>query len=163
MFRPRGLRGLVALSVAVVCGLLTACSSKECTLIGCGFPFEVMLQSDPVGWSPGKYTVAVIADGAMGSCDLTFPLGSCQNAPTCTGAHDWFLGYVGCASPADQQSIRSVGFNTAPTNVELVVDRDGQRLSDSVFSPTYHSYEVNGPGCGPSCQAAPAATISIPR
>jgi hypothetical protein len=152
--------------VAVVCGLqLMACSSttKECTLIGCGFPFEVMFQSGPAGWTPATYTVAVVADGAMGSCDLTLPLASCQSAPTCTGAHDWFLAYVGCGAPADQQSIRSVGFINPPTSVELVVGRDGQQLSDSVFSPTYHSYEPNGPGCGPPCQGAPAATITIPQ
>src|SRR3954452_13553113 len=103
---------LAALGLIVVCGgELLGCSSKQCTLIGCGAPFEVRFQVAGAQWSPGTYNVTVTADGTTASCDLTLPLASCQTSSVaCTGVHDWDLEYGGCALPPEQHAIYGLIF-----------------------------------------------------
>ena len=70
------LRSAVALGI-VLTGAIQGCSStKECTLIGCGPPFEVAFAPSGGQWLSGTYSVAVTADGSAGSCDVTLPFAS---------------------------------------------------------------------------------------
>ena len=158
------LRWLVALCLITVGGSqMLGCSSKQCTLIGCGPPFTVSFQVAGGQWSPATYNVTVTADGTAASCDLTLPLGSCQTSPlACTGTHDWDVDYGGCALPPEQHAIYGVTFwRTTPVNVEVVLSRDGRDLAEGTFTPTYQSSQPNGPGCGDTCYGAPAATIPV--
>lgn len=150
--------------LAVVCGgLVAGCSSKQCTLIGCGPSFEVRFIVGQDGWPPGTYNVTVTADGATGSCDVTLPFPSCQTSSmACTGIRDWDVEAGGCALPAEQHAIYGVVFwRTAPMNVELAVSRDGEELKEGAFTPIYQSSYPNGPGCGEPCYGAPASTMAI--
>jgi hypothetical protein len=156
------LRRLVALSVAIVCGgPLLGCSAKQCTLIGCAAPFEARFQVAAGQWPAGTYKVSVTADGIAASCDVTLPLGSCQTSSLeCMGSPDWDVDYGGCALPPEQHAIYGVTFwRTTPTNVDIVLSRDGRQLAEGTFTPIYQSSQPNGPGCGDTCFGAPAATI----
>jgi len=158
------LQRLVALLLIVVCGAQAlGCSSKACTLIGCGPAFEVRFQLAGGNWSAGTYNVTVTADGTAASCDVTLPLGSCQTSSVlCTGVHDWEFSYGGCALPPEQHAIYGITFwRATPTNVEVVFSRDGQQLAEGTFTPIYESSEPNGPGCGDTCYGAPAVTMPI--
>jgi hypothetical protein len=150
------------LGLALVCMAQVGCSTKECTLIGCGPRFEVRFMPAAGKWSAGTYTVAVTADGTAGSCVATLPFPSCQVAPECTGSRDWYLLDSGCALAPDQHGISGLVFGmSTPANVAVVVTRDGQQLADGVFTPTYESSQPNGPGCGDTCFGAMAGVMAI--
>ena len=158
------LRRLVAICLVVGGGgQVLSCSSKVCTAIGCGAGFEVRFQGSGGEWSPGTYNVTVIADGATASCEVTLPLGPCQTSSmACTGVRDWEVQYGGCALPPEQHALYGVTFwRATPANVQVVVRRDGQQVGAGTFTPTYQTSQPNGPGCGPTCYGAPAATIPI--
>jgi hypothetical protein len=150
--------------LAVVCGgQALGCSSKACTLIGCGPPFQVRFDVSQSQWPPGTYNVAVTADGTAASCDVTLPLASCQTSSVaCTGVHDWDVDYGGCALPPEQHAIYGVTFSgTTPMHVDVVFSRDGGQLATGMFAPIYQTSQPNGPGCGDSCYGAPSATMPI--
>ena len=149
----------------LLCGGQPGCSSKACTLIGCGPAFQVTYQvaGGQSAWSPGVYNVTVTADGSTTSCDVTLPLGDCQTSSLqCTGNPDWSFDYGGCALPPEQHRIYGVTFWAAmPANVEIVFSRDGVPLGEGTFTPTYRSSQPNGPECDPTCHGAPEATMPI--
>lgn len=160
--RTKHLASCVALGLVLVCTAQVGCSTKECTLIGCGPPFEVRFMPAGGRWSAGTYNVAVTADGTEGSCVVILPFPSCQAAPVCTGSRDWYLLDSGCALAPDQHGISGLVFAmSTAANVEVVVSRDGQQLADGVFTPTYKTSQPNGPGCGDTCLGAPAGTMAI--
>jgi hypothetical protein len=149
---------LVVTGAAQVVG----CSTKECTLIGCGPPFEVRFQLAEGKWSPGTYTIRATADGITGSCDQTLPFVSCQGSSlVCTGTRDWEVESGGCALPPDQQAIYGIVFRATPVAVDVSVSTDDRQLGRGTFTPSYQSSQPNGPGCGDTCYGAPAATLSI--
>jgi hypothetical protein len=155
---------LLALCLIVACGGQTlGCSSKACTLIGCGPAFEVRFQLAAGRWSAGTYDVTVTADGTTASCEVTLPFASCQTTSlSCTGVRDWQLDHGGCALPSEQHAIYGITFGRAtPMSVDVVVSRDGQQLGEGRFTPIYESSEPNGPGCGDTCYGAPAVTMPI--
>jgi hypothetical protein len=159
---PRVTQRYVALALALLCIAQVGCSTKQCTLIGCGPPFEVRFMPPGGKWSAGTYTVAVTADGRAGSCVVTLPFPSCQTAPECTGSRDWYLLDSGCALAPDQHGISGLVFGmSTPMNVEVVVSRDGQQLADGAFTPAYASSQPNGPGCDDTCFGAPAGMMAI--
>jgi len=157
------LRILIALGLSVVLVTEAGCSSKQCTLIGCGPPFEVDFR--PIGgpWSPGKYTISVTADGITGACEITLPSASCQDSPAeCTSNRDWDVLGFGCALPPEQHSISGIVFGrTTPGRVDVAVSGDVSQPAEATFVPGYETTQPNGPGCGDTCFGAPAATMSI--
>jgi hypothetical protein len=158
----RLLQRYVAFGLALLCVVQVGCSTKQCTLIGCGAPFEVTFMPAGGKWAPGTYTVAVTADGTAGSCVVTLPFSSCQVGPDCIGSRGWDLLDSGCALAPDQHGISGLVFRTStPMNVEVVVTRDGQQLATGVFAPAYESSQPNGPGCGDTCFGAPAGMMPI--
>lgn len=159
----------MALRIFVAVGLSAAllaeagCSSKQCTLIGCGPPFEIRFQSIGGRWSPGTYTVSVTADGTTGACEVALPSASCQTSPAeCTPDRDWDILGFGCALPPDEHSISGIVFGrTTPAMVDVVVSGDGRQLAEETFVPSYQTTQPNGPGCGDTCFGAPAGVMSI--
>jgi hypothetical protein len=156
--------GLGALALVTACVALAACSSKECTLVGCGVPFEVTFQ--PVGgrWvMPASYEVDVTADGRVSRCVVALPFPSCAGpGPTCTGDPEWQLLTSGCGLPAEQHGIGGIWFGRSrPAKVDVSVTRGDMRLAVGTFTPTYRTSEPNGPGCGDVCVTAPPATLSV--
>jgi hypothetical protein len=153
---------LVALGIAIACAVQSGCSTKECSLIGCGPPFEVAFASSGGQYPPGTYSVAVTADGTSGNCVVTLPFASCQTAPACMGTRDWDVIDSGCALPPDEDAISGIVFGAArPINIEVVVSRDGKQLADGNFTPSYQSSQPNGPGCGDTCYGASTATVAL--
>jgi hypothetical protein len=166
--RARGsmtrLRRLVVLCSIVAAGdSFLGCSTKTCTLVGCGPAFEVRFQVSGGTWSPGAYDMTVTADGTEASCEVTLPLSPCQtDSSVCTGAPDWQVDYGGCALPPEQHAIYGITFwRTTPASVRVVFSRDDQQLAEGTFTPAYRSSEPNGPGCGDMCYGAPAAALPI--
>jgi hypothetical protein len=157
------LRWLLVLGLAVLGVAQWGCSTKACTLIGCGVPFEVTFTTASGAWAAGTYDVSVTADGDTGTCTVTLPFASCQTSSTvCTGTRKWDATESGCALPADQHSIAGIVFRQAtPANVHVVISRGGQPLADGTFTPVYKSSEPNGPGCGDTCYGAPGAMLSV--
>jgi hypothetical protein len=145
-----GKRNLAALCLVVAgAAQVVGCSTKQCTLIGCGPPFEVRFQFGEGKWSAGTYTIRVTADGTTGSCDQTLPFVSCQSSSlVCTGTREWELESGGCALPPDQHAIYGIVFGTTPVTVDVSVSTDDRQLGQGTFTPSYQSSQPNGPGCG---------------
>jgi hypothetical protein len=141
----------------------TGCSSKVCTLRGCGPAFEVTFRPVNGQWAAGKYAIAVGADGTNGACDVTLPLAPCTSSSTnCQGTRDWYVIESGCALPAEQHAIRGIVFSqTRPAVVDIEVSRDGRHLAADTFTLAYQTSQPNGPDCDPTCIWAPAATLVI--
>ena len=154
---------LAALGVVVACAFQAGCSTKACTLIGCGPPFEITFAPSEGEWLSGTYTVAVSSDGTDGSCDVTLPFASCQTTPSCIGIRHWDVIDSGCALQPDKHAISGVVFRAAPMNVEVIVSRDGRQLADGVFTPSYQSSQPNGHGCGDTCYGAPLLPLRCSR
>lgn len=156
----------IALGLAIVWGAQAGCSTKVCTVIGCPLPFEILFAPQGGLWARGTYLVSVTADGRSGHCAVTLPFPSCAGpAPVCESERDWQLNTSGCALPEEQHGISGImfGIGSAPATVEIAISRGDQRLAARTFTPTFRTYEPNGPGCGDVCTSAPAATLSVER
>jgi hypothetical protein len=156
-------RGLLTVGFGVWIAAQSGCSEKVCTQRGCGSAFEVTFRPTGNQWAAGTYSIAVIADGTSGTCDVTLPFASCTStSTTCQGTRDWYASQSGCALPAGQHAINGIVFSEArPITVDIVVSRDGRQLAAETFTPTYETSQPNGPGCSPTCIGAPAATLAI--
>jgi len=155
-------RSWAVVALAIVSGGQTGCwSSKACTLIGCGNSFQVPFQPAAGHWSPGRYDVTVVADGASGICTVTLPFDSCASAPVCTGADGWSVLESGCALAPELHAIAGVTFTTTPKNVQILISLDGRQVASGSFVPTYKVFQPNGPDCEPTCSQAVAATLVV--
>lgn len=158
---------LAALGCAVIVAWnVTACGSDgtsgECTLIGCGAPFEVEFVRSG-GWPAGDYRVQVDADGQRTVCDITVPF-TCQQSAVCDRADPgFFVTLSGCALDPSQESIGGVVFHgeNTPANVTVEVFLDGASLGSGSFTPTYTESHPNGPDCEPTCKTAPSARLTL--
>ena len=158
-----GLRGLLAAGLVIWLGAQEGCSTKTCTLIGCGLGFEVDFRPTDGQWPAGTYSITVTADGTTGACDVTLPLAPCtSSSSSCQGTRDWNVIESGCGLPTNQHAIAGMVFSQArPMTVAVVVSRGGQQLAAETFAPTYVTSQPNGPDCPGTCIGATAATLSI--
>jgi hypothetical protein len=154
------------LAVIVVAAVLAGCSppsddagNRQCTTIGCASAFQLAFDRRSA-WAPGTYTVEVTADGAKGTCDVTFPL-ACSSKPRCTGPVGWELVLSGCALDPSQHALTAVVFNTGPAMVEVRVLAAGRALGSGRYTPAYKTSQPNGPGCEPTCRSAPIEELSL--
>jgi hypothetical protein len=139
--------------------VFTGCTSKVCTLIGCGTSLEVHFTGATD--KPGRYQIEVVADGAISSCQFTLPQ-ECHAQPTCTPAGPgWLLNKASCAPGEERRTIDGFTFHTgAPTRVEVVVRRDDTVVGTTSTEPVYKESRPNGPDCSPVCHQGDM-TVSI--
>jgi len=121
---------LVIASFASGCG-------QACTVAGCYERVSVALEP-AVG---STYDVELVLDGVAGGFTCTeFQAGEWQSTSE--------------SGSAVVISCQAEGFDLegAPASVEIsVTAQDGSWTGSVDESPTYTTYEPNGPGCGPGC------------
>lgn len=118
---------------------------RGCTEIGCqegvSIDFEYV--------DPGAYVFELVVDGDKVTCKVTLPIQQAPESP-CDAAGA-FLGVVGSALPANQQSIEGLTLpTTTAKTISLRATRDGKVIGEKSFAVPYvTSPGPNGPGCEP--------------
>jgi hypothetical protein len=140
-------------------------TQKACTEMGCenGFKVELNAKDPKKTFGKGAYTVEVLSGGKASKCEISLPLPACEKGPAakCTGDIKVDLVASGCALPPDAHSFGPVSFPESPAEVEIIVKKDKKKLGEGKFKPTYKTVQPNGPGCEPTCNQAPAETITL--
>jgi hypothetical protein len=136
-----------------------ACSSKECTLIGCADSLQVWFTGATD--KPGLYQIEVVADGVPASCQLALPH-TCGTQPSCAGGPpNWRLSISACG-PGQPQSIDGfIFYKDAPASFHFVVRRDDVVVGGGSAQPIYTESRPNGPDCDPVCRQAPDIQAAI--
>lgn len=151
---------LLFLGAALVGLVGASCEPQGCTLIGCGPSFKVELQR--AAWTPGEYTVTVVADDETFECAVSFPL-QCDAPPPCPEDAEFILALSGCAGDPAEHSLPWLEFQqgSVPAAVEVRVHQDGALLGEGAYTPEYDESHPNGPGCEPLCVSAPDAVLAL--
>jgi hypothetical protein len=124
---------------------------KICTQIGCRD--QLVLQALDVKLGPGTYLISVDADGKKGSCPLE--VGKELKTQGCVGDADVKLGLPGSVPVRGPEGGFSLVFGSAPTNVKVTVTSAAKKkIAEQVFTPTYKTFQPNGPDCSPTCKQA---------
>lgn len=149
----------------VLCVLAGACSKgqgpgsvpgeRACTQIGCTDGATIALIKG-TGWQPGGYSFALELDGAPVTCTASLPLKPCAAGPTtvCDPAERVEIVESGCALPVEQQGFTELRLPALVQNVTVAITRDGEKLAESAFTPSYIELRPNGPDCDPVCRVA---------
>lgn len=142
-----------------------ACASKACPLVGCDNAFSAQISVSVSGVPAGTHTVTVTVDGVTTSCSFQFPpdAATLARGVTCSGS-----AYVGltaaqtCQSaggsetcqPVPGQYVESVTVFGTPQSIQVQQTVGGTVVLDEDLTPSYQSYQPNGPDCPPTCQEA---------
>jgi hypothetical protein len=127
------MRYLVGFLIPCVVGLvvLSVGCGQDCSLVGCGDAVTVAL----VPGIDATYDVTLVLDGEAEAFTCTTAGTSWVSVENCTGQGFLLRG--------------------APESVEITVNaEDGSWNGSLSTSPTYRSYQPNGPGCTPTCRSA---------
>ena len=129
---------LAALAVTA----LGACTTVNCTLIGCADIVDLTLERS--AWADGEYLIeASFGDGPVTSCEFTVPL---------TG--DAFCGFeeVDLSGGTLSVQLPISGDDAGFDEVDLVIEQDGAVVYEGSASVAWGdpSYP-NGEQCGPEC------------
>jgi hypothetical protein len=150
----------IALTSLVAVIFAPACSSQECTLIGCADSLQVWFTGAPD--KPGLYQIEVVADGVPASCQLAVPH-TCGTQASCSGGpSNWRLSVSACGPGQAPQSINGfIFYKDAPTSFVFVVRRDDVVVGGGSAQPTYRESRPNGLDCDPVCRQAPDIHAAI--
>ncbi len=125
----------------VLLPLMPACDSAggSCTLIGCAEDGLVIELTSGSGIPAGSYRItagATAGSVGMKQCDFVLPSTGADPDPDCR------VGESGVMWP---------GF--APTELTVIVARDGNPAHSDEHVVTYQESRPNGPDCGPVCRS----------
>ncbi|HOX44156.1 MAG TPA: hypothetical protein PK668_11190 [Myxococcota bacterium] len=129
----------------------------------CASHFEIVLEH-PGAWAVGTFSVEVEADGAVGSCDVTFGADGSAEWPACTGTRGWELSLVGDTGTAAERplSVLFAGYGVVmPDSIAVRVRSGGVEIGAQTYTPTYERHRPNGPGCDPVCETANPVTLTV--
>lgn len=120
---------------------------RACTEMGCQNGVSIDFKYT----DPGAYVFEVTVDGAKVTCKATLPIAQPPPPSSCDGANV-FLGLVGSALPASQQSLEGLTLaTTTAKTIALRATRDGKVIGEKSFAVPYvTSPGPNGPGCEPN-------------
>ncbi len=137
-----------------------------CTDVGCEDQFSASVTMDAALVPAGTHTVNVVADGAAMSCTFQFPpadstgggAAQCSSGLTvfvepslvCTTMQSAMGAWEAC-QPIDGRFGESIWVSGTPSVVQVQQLVGGTVILDQTVSPTYQTYEPNGPRCGPIC------------
>jgi hypothetical protein len=135
--------------------VLAGCSFPSCTEIGCSSYFRAEF-SRSGSWDSGRWEVTFRADGTtLGSCEIELPAASGNDEGDCTG--DLLLRLRSDGEAIESATVRRQALSDqTPSEITVLLERDGQQVAQQTFSPTFESVQPNGPGCPPVCEQAEA-------
>lgn len=134
---------------------------RGCSAVGCVDGLALSL-SPSQGWAQGSYRFVIEADGKTETCVGALPLPACSQgrALKCTGPELARIGESGCALGAAEHGFSSIDLPTAPKQVTIHIEREGNPIGGATLTPSYQTSQPNGPGCEPICRQA-NATIAV--
>jgi hypothetical protein len=158
----------VALFGSGSCGEL----GQSCTEIGCSDQAALTLRPAGGEWIAGSYELSVTVDGVERRCAFSVPAdlpeprsgrALCdpllpfyiQPETVCTERRDRDSVSQTCTPIPDRYS-GSLTLQGTPAVLVVIVERDGQILSNETLKPAYQASRPNGPGCEPLCRQARA-------
>jgi hypothetical protein len=158
-------------SLVVVLTLLASCamhSASEvdsgsepmgCTDIGChdGLVVSVLPTSS---WPHGAYRFTIEADETTTICTGALPLPDCNTRAITCDADEPMITESGCALSESTHAFGDIVFSSTPASVAIAVTLDDDPIATETWTPTYQTFEPNGPGCPPKCTSA-AVTLDL--
>jgi hypothetical protein len=143
-----------------------ACSSQQCTEIGCSSGVELRVAPEGNVWQRGSYSVQVSLDGDTSTCDFSIPedlpergsvtsleCGMLQQLAACTEVRQGDGVSHSCEPIPDQYELTLDAF-AEPANLSLTLRRDGNVLLSHEETLSYRDTFPNGPECGSRCRRA---------
>jgi hypothetical protein len=165
---------------ALLCGsasLLVECLTKECTAVGCADGASVTVRSADGSWADGQYSLTITVDGRVHICDTALPQDLATQPGqvttlTCTPALSAVvLPEVTCTETRNGDGVSqscvpiagrrffTIDVPATPSQLEVVMQRDGTELLRETRTLKYEEVYPNGPECGPACRQA-AVTLT---
>ena len=161
--------------IVVTAWWLQACSSHDCTAVGCVSGVEVGLRTEAGTWADGRYTVSFTAPERIYACSLQLPIDlptapewskplACTPVGGADGMPGHFSGslqrYTGCEQPrtadpkspecertADHFMLRVRFDELVPETLAIRVERDGASMFQEMRTVRYEAWYPNGPEC----------------
>ena len=129
--------------------LLSACSvedasTRPCTNMWCQEGLTISF-SPPLR-DPGRYTIALVADGQTLRCEASLPFKHCDTRARCNDS-SIVLMEAGCALPANEHAFMGLTMRTIPRDVELTVEHERAGIGAWAARITPQCGYPNGAAC----------------
>ena len=125
-----------------------------CSLVGCPVPLLLSILASNGMWLDGDYALSLsLNDGQTVDCTFQIPEATPDIAEfvSCSRTVQFMLG----------GGELSVWIDETPSNLAVVLSRDGTMLLDVSQAIAYREFYINDPRCGPACQRAEVISITF--